>query len=48
MTIVQKLGQHVQIDFGKLWDVERDTYSTYVIETPEFAAMGLVIGIYYE
>lgn len=48
ISIVQKLGQDVQIDFGKLWDIERDTYSTHVIETPEFAAMGLVVGAYYE
>lgn len=48
MSIVQKLGQDVHIGFGKLWDVQRDTYSTHVIETPEFAAMGLVVGTYYE
>ncbi|XP_012226792.2 dynein light chain Tctex-type 5-like [Linepithema humile] len=48
MSIVQKLGQSVQIDFGKLWDVQRDTYSTYTIETAEFIATGLVVGIYYE
>ncbi|XP_026827345.1 tctex1 domain-containing protein 1-like, partial [Ooceraea biroi] len=48
MSIVQKLWQNVQIDFGKLWDVERDTYSTYVLDTPEFVAMGLVVGIYHE
>ncbi|XP_032674654.1 uncharacterized protein LOC116845723 [Odontomachus brunneus] len=48
MSIVQKLGQGVRIDFSKLWDIERDTYSTYVIETPEFSAMGLVVGLYYE
>ncbi|XP_018403654.1 PREDICTED: tctex1 domain-containing protein 1-like [Cyphomyrmex costatus] len=48
MSIVQKLGQNVQISFGKLWDVQRDTYSTHVIETAEFAAMGLVVGTYYE
>ncbi|XP_011699171.1 PREDICTED: tctex1 domain-containing protein 1-like isoform X2 [Wasmannia auropunctata] len=48
MSIVQKLGQSVRMDFGKLWDVERDTFSTYVIETAEFAAMGLVVGTYYE
>lgn len=48
MSIVQKLGQDVHIGFGKLWDVQKDTYSTHVIETPEFAAMGLVVGTYYE
>ncbi|XP_039312791.1 tctex1 domain-containing protein 1-like [Solenopsis invicta] len=48
MSIVQKLGQSVQMSFSKLWDVQRDTYSSYVIETPEFAAMGLVVGTYYE
>lgn len=48
MSIVQKLGQNVRMDFGKLWDVQRDTYSTHVVETPEFAAMGLVVGTYYE
>ncbi|XP_029168989.1 tctex1 domain-containing protein 1-like [Nylanderia fulva] len=48
MTIVQKLGQDVHVGFGKLWDVQKDTYSTHVIETPDFAAMGLVVGTYYE
>lgn len=48
MSIVQKLGQGVRIDFSKLWDTERDTYSTHVVETPEFSAMGLVVGLYYE
>lgn len=48
MSIVQKLGQNVQTGFGKLWDVQKDTYSTHVIETPEFIAMGLVVGLYYE
>ncbi|XP_020284338.1 tctex1 domain-containing protein 1-like [Pseudomyrmex gracilis] len=48
ISIVQKLGQNVQINFGKLWDIHRDTYSTHVIETQDLAAMGLVVGIYYE
>lgn len=48
MSIIQKLGQDVQINFGKLWDVQRDTYSTYTIETTEFIATGLVVGTYYE
>ncbi|KAL6424606.1 hypothetical protein ACFW04_009948 [Cataglyphis niger] len=48
ITIVQKLGQDVYISFGKLWDIQRDNYSTHVVETPEFAAMGLVVGTYYE
>ncbi|XP_018373176.1 PREDICTED: tctex1 domain-containing protein 1-like [Trachymyrmex cornetzi] len=48
MSIIQKLGQNVQINFGKLWDVQRDTYSTHIVETVEFAAMGLVVGTYYE
>ncbi|XP_019700674.1 tctex1 domain-containing protein 1-B-like [Harpegnathos saltator] len=48
MSIVQKLGQGVRIDFSKLWDIERDTYSTHVIETQEFSAIGLVVGLYYE
>jgi len=48
MSIIQKLGQNVRIDFGKLWDVQKDTYSTHVVETTEFAAMGLIVGTYYE
>ncbi|XP_072763643.1 dynein light chain Tctex-type 5-like [Anoplolepis gracilipes] len=48
MSIVQKFGQDVNIGFSKLWDVQTDTYSTHVIETPEFAAMGLVVATYYE
>ncbi|KAG7209754.1 hypothetical protein KM043_011378 [Ampulex compressa] len=48
MSIVQKLGQGVQIDWGKLWDVQRDSYSTYVFETPDFVAVGLVVAVYYE
>jgi len=48
MSIVQKLGQDVQINFSKLWDINKDSYSTYVIEKPEFAVMGLVVAIYYE
>ncbi|KYN44111.1 hypothetical protein ALC56_01427, partial [Trachymyrmex septentrionalis] len=48
MSIIQKLGQNVQINFGKLCDVQRDTYSTHVVETVEFAVMGLVVGTYYE
>jgi hypothetical protein len=45
---VQKLGQDAQINFGKLWDITKDNYSTYVIDKQEFAAMGLVVAIYYE
>ncbi|XP_011875299.1 PREDICTED: tctex1 domain-containing protein 1-like [Vollenhovia emeryi] len=48
MSIVQKLGQGVRIDFSKLWDVQRDAYSTHVIETAEYFAIGLVVGTYYE
>ncbi|XP_071650117.1 dynein light chain Tctex-type 5-like [Temnothorax longispinosus] len=48
MSIVQKLGQSVRMDFGKLWDVQRDACSTHVVETAEFVATGLVVGTYYE
>ncbi|XP_047368921.1 dynein light chain Tctex-type 5-like [Vespa velutina] len=48
MTIIQKLGQHVEINMACLWDLERDNYSTYVLETTEFIALGLVIATYYE
>lgn len=48
MTIIQKLGQHVEINMACLWDLERDNYSTYVLETSEFIALGLVIATYYE
>ncbi|XP_014476202.1 PREDICTED: uncharacterized protein LOC106745264 [Dinoponera quadriceps] len=48
MSIVQKLGQGVRIEFSKLWDIERDMYSTHMIETPEYFVIGLVVGLYYE
>ncbi|XP_043683391.1 dynein light chain Tctex-type 5-like [Vespula pensylvanica] len=48
MTIIQKLGQHVEINMACLWDLQRDNYSTYVVETSEFIALGLVIFTYYE
>lgn len=48
MSIIQKLGQGIRMDFAKLCDIEKDSYSTHVIETPEFTAMGLVVGTYYE
>ncbi|KAL0115582.1 hypothetical protein PUN28_010830 [Cardiocondyla obscurior] len=48
ISIVQKLEQGVRMDFGKLCDHQRDTYSTYVIETTKYVAMGLVVGIYYD
>ncbi|KAF7411372.1 dynein light chain Tctex-type 5-like [Vespula maculifrons] len=48
MTIIQKLGQHMEINMACLWDLQRDNYSTYVVETSEFIALGLVIFTYYE
>ncbi|KAL2740825.1 dynein light chain Tctex-type 5-like [Vespula squamosa] len=48
MTIVQKLGQHVEINMACLWDLQRDNYSTYVVESTDFIALGLVIVTYYE
>lgn len=48
MSIVQKLGQSIRIDFGQLCDAERDSYSTHVFETAELIAIGLVVGTYYE
>ncbi|KAK2576219.1 hypothetical protein KPH14_005588 [Odynerus spinipes] len=48
MTIIQNLGQSADVSMACLWDAERDSYSTYVVKTNEFIALGLVIGTYYE
>ncbi|KAI4499310.1 hypothetical protein M0802_005570 [Mischocyttarus mexicanus] len=48
MTIIQKLGQSVDTNMACLWDPKRDNYCTYVLETTEFIALGLVIATYYE
>ncbi|XP_015595240.2 tctex1 domain-containing protein 1-like [Cephus cinctus] len=48
MTIIEKTGQSINMGLSRLWDVERDTYSTYIFENTDLYAVGAVIGLYYE
>lgn len=47
-TIFEKTGQAINLAMSCLWDIERDTYSTYNFENTELIAVGTVFGIYYE
>ncbi|XP_012261480.2 dynein light chain Tctex-type 5-like [Athalia rosae] len=48
VTIIEKTGQSVNVATGRLWDVERDGYSTFTFESPQMYAVGIVVGLYYE
>ncbi|XP_012271481.1 tctex1 domain-containing protein 1-A [Orussus abietinus] len=48
ISIIEKTGQSLNIGLGRLWDTQRDTYSSYVFENNFIYAVGVVVGIYYE
>lgn len=48
VTVIEKRGQSLQVSNGRLWDNERDTYSTFSFESPQMYATGIVVGVYYE
>lgn len=48
MTIIEKTGQGINTALGYLWDAERDAYSKFIYESPQFYAIGIVVGVYYE
>lgn len=44
----EKFYQDLVIATGFLWDKEKDKYFTYLVEKPDFFALGIVYGIYYD
>lgn len=44
----EKFYQDLVISTGFLWDKEKDKYFTYLVEKPDFFALGIVYGIYYD
>lgn len=48
VTIIEKQHQATNFGLGFLWDHERDNYSRYVFENPNYYAIGIVAGVYFE
>ncbi|XP_015608075.1 tctex1 domain-containing protein 1-A isoform X2 [Cephus cinctus] len=48
VTLIEKSSQSLESSMGFIWDVQRDNYSTYTLETQTFYAYCCVFGVYYE
>lgn len=48
MTIIENASQSFDVSIGHLWDVKRDNYTTFALETRMHHVLCCVFGIYYE
>lgn len=46
--MIEKTGQGIYMGQSRLFDFERDSFSTYVFDGPNFYAVGYAVGVYYE